>query len=186
MCIRDRLEEVARAQDFGRTAAGNDGFDLAPRLWSTGHLVDYLTHRHRPDLDLEISGPNDVTAHADDAGAGIVRPSDAGILRAAHGDDMLHVAKRFDVIHNRRAHVETEHSRKIGRLDPRIGALAFKRFDQPGLLATDVGAGAAVDVNLDVKAEAEHVPAEEIVRARFFDRASENPGALRKLAADVN
>ena len=99
---------------------------------------------------------------------------------------MLHVAKRFDVVHDRRAHVETEHSRKIGRLDPRIGALAFERFDQPGLLATDIGAGAAMDVNLDVEAEAEHIFAEEIVRARFFDGVLEDLRAIGKFAADVN
>jgi hypothetical protein len=44
----------------------------------------------------------------------------------------------------------------------------------------------AANVNLDVKAEAEHALAEEIVRARFFDGVFENPGALGKFAADVN
>ena len=79
------------------------------------------------------------------------------VFRAAHRDDVLHVAERLDVVHDRRAHVEPEHGRKIGRLDPRISALAFERFDQPGFFAADVSAGAAMDVNLDVEAGAEDV-----------------------------
>ena len=34
------------------------------------------------------------------------------VFRAAHRDDVFHVAKRFDVVHDRRAHVETEHGRE--------------------------------------------------------------------------
>ena len=108
------------------------------------------------------------------------------VFRAAHRDDVLHVAERFDVVHDRRAHVETEHRREIRRLDPRIGALAFERFDQAGFFAADVGAGAAMDVDLDVEAGAENVFAEEILRARFFDRAFQDLRAFGKFAADVD
>ena len=108
------------------------------------------------------------------------------IFRAAHRDDVLHVAKRLDVVHDRRAHVETEHRRKIRRLDARIGALAFERFDQAGFFAADVGAGAAMDVNLHVEAGAENIFPEKIFRARFFDGAFEDFRAFGKFAADVD
>jgi hypothetical protein len=61
---------------------------------------------------------------------------------------VLHVAERLDVVDDRRALVEAEDRREIRRLDPRIGPLALERLDEPGLLAADVGAGAAVDVDL--------------------------------------
>ena len=131
----------------------------------------------RADFDFEIAGPLHIAAHADDAGAGVVRRAEPRVFRAAHRDDVLHVAERLDVVHDRRAHVEAEHGREIGRLDARIGALAFERFDQAGFLAADVGAGAAMDVDLAVEAGAENIFAEEILRARFFDGAS--PGSSR-------
>ena len=92
-----------------------------------------------------------VAAHANDAGASIVRPAELRVFRAARRDDMLHVAESLNVVDDRRAHVEPEHRRKIGRLDPRVGTFAFKRFDQAGFLAADVGAGPAMNVNFDIE-----------------------------------
>ncbi len=61
------------------------------------------------------------------------------------------------------AHVEAEHGGEVGRLDARVGALALERFDEAGFLAADVGAGAAMDVDLEIVAGAEDVLAEEIL-----------------------
>src|SRR5690606_38339274 len=68
----------------------------------------------------------------------------------------------------------------------RVGALALERLDQAGLLAADVGAGAAVHVDLAGVAGAEDVLADEIVLARLLDGAFENAGALGHLAADID
>ena len=134
--------------------------------------MNQLAHRDRADFDFEIAGPLHVAADAEDARAGVVRPAELGVFRAAHRDDMLHVAERLDVVDDRRAHVETEHGREIRRLDARIGALAFERLDQAGLFAADVGARAAMNVDLGVESGAEDVLPEKIVFARFFDRLS--------------
>ena len=83
-------------------------------------------------------------------------------------------------------HVEAEHRREIRRLDPRIGALAFERFDQAGFFAADVGAGAAMNVNLDIESGAENIFAEEIFGARFFDCALEDFRAFREFASYID
>src|SRR5205085_567601 len=105
---------------------------------------------------------------------------------AAHLDDVLYVAKRLDVVDDRWTHVEAEDRGKIRRLDPRIGAFAFERFDQPGFFAANVSACAAVNVNLDVESGAEHVAPEKVFLARFLDGALEDFRAFGKLAADVD
>ena len=96
------------------------------------------------------------------------------------------MAKRLHVVHDRRTHVETEDGGEIRRLDARIGAFAFERFDQSGFLAANVSARAAVNVNFDVEPSAEHVGSDEIFLARFFDGALENLCAFGKFAADID
>jgi len=95
-------------------------------------------------------------------------------------------AQRFDVVHDRRAHVEAEHRREIRRFDSRISAFAFERFDQSRFFAADVGPGAAMDVNIDTEPGAENVTPKEIVFARFFNGALEDFRAFREFASYVN
>src|SRR6266404_6208033 len=148
--------------------------------------MDQLTHRDRADFNFKITGPLNVATNAYNSRASIILSPKSRVVCAAHRDNVLHVAKGLDVVHDRRAHVETEHRREVGRLDPRIRALAFERFNQARFLAADVGAGAAVDVNLDVEPGAEHVAPEEISLSRILDGALENLRALGELTADVD
>ncbi len=112
--------------------------------------------------------------------------AELGVFVAAHADDVFHMAERLDVVDDGRAHVEAERGGEIRRLDARIRALAFERFDQAGLLAADVGAGAAVDVDLQVEAGAEDVGADEIAAAGFLDRLFQDARGLGKFLADVD
>ena len=64
--------------------------------------------------------------------------------------------------------------------------MPFHRLDQPRLFAADVGAGAAVDGDVEVEAAAEDVLAEEALGARFLDRLRQHRGAVVELAADVD
>ena len=114
--------------------------------------IDEFADGGLADFDFVIAGLLDVAAEADDAGAGVVGRAELGEFRAAHGDDVLHVAERLDVVDDGRAHVEAEHRREIGRLDARIRPLAFQRLDQAGFLAADVGARAAMDVDFQIVA----------------------------------
>ena len=143
-----QFELLAGLENFRGRTAGDDGLELPPVQQAAADVVDQLAHRDLADFDFVIAGLLHVAADAEDARAGVVRRAELRVFRAAHLDDVLHVAERLDVVHDGRAHVEAEHRREIRRLDARIGALAFERFDQAGLLAADVSARAAMDVDL--------------------------------------
>src|SRR6266542_3277204 len=114
---------------LNRSPAGNDRLQFSARFQSAGHFVNQLSYGHRADFDFEIARPLHVAADADNSGAGIVWAAESGIVYATHGNDVFYVAKRLDVVHDGRAHVETEHSWEIGWLDPRITPFAFERLD---------------------------------------------------------
>ena len=127
-----------------------------------------------------------MAAQADDARAGVVRRAELREFRASHRDNVLHVAERLDVVDDGRAHPQTEHGRKIRRLDARIRTLAFERFDEAGFLAANVGACAAMNVNFQIVARAKNIFAEKIFRARFLDGAIQNLRSFRHFATDVD
>ena len=91
--------------------------------------MDQLTHGYRANFNFKIAGPLNIAAHAHDSRAGIILSSKSRVVCAAHGDDVFYVAEGLDVVHDRRAHVETEHCWEIRRFDAWISALAFERFD---------------------------------------------------------
>src|SRR5947199_4695602 len=95
------------------------------------------------------------------------------------------MAKRFHVVHECWAHVETQCGREIRRLNSRIAAFALKRFDQASLFAADISACSAVDVNLGVESGAENIFSKEIVFPRFFDGAFEDSSAFPAFASDL-
>ena len=155
---------------------------MSPELHPARHFIDQLSHRYGADFDLEVTGADDIAADADNPRAGIAGPAESRIFRAAHRDDMLHMTERFDVIDNGRAHIETKHCGKIRWFDPRVSALAFERFDQPRFLTANVGAGAAMNEDFDVKVGTENILTQKLLRPRFLDGALEDLCALGKLA----
>ena len=124
-----KFEPLTRPQNFGGASAGNDRLQFSAGSQSAGHFVNYLSYGHRADFDFEIARPLHVAADADNSGAGIVRAAEFRILCAAHGDNVFHVAKRLHVVHDCRAHVETEDGWKIRWFDPGITSFAFERLD---------------------------------------------------------
>src|SRR5690606_9365625 len=66
-------------------------------------------------------------------------------------DDVGDAAEGLDVVDDRRL-AERPLDRRERRLDPRPAPLPLQALDQPGLLAADVGAGPAVDPNVQVEA----------------------------------
>src|SRR4029453_12350296 len=96
------------------------------------------------------------------------------------------MAKRFYVVHDCRAHVEAQHRWEIRWLDSRVAALAFQRFNQASLFATDISACPAVDVNLGIKSRAKNVFSKKIMLTRFFDGALKDFCPLREFTSDVD
>src|SRR5262249_39646731 len=89
------------------------------------------------------------------------------------GDDDRHVAERLDVVDGGRLAVQP-HDRGEWRVVARLRALAFQRFEQRGLFAGLVRAGAAVYVHVAVEAGSEDVLAEKAALVGLVDRALEN------------
>ena len=96
------------------------------------------------------------------------------------------MAESFDVVHDRRAHIQTEHRWEIRRFDAWISALAFERFDQAGFFSANVSAGAAMDINLNIEPRAENIFAQEIVFPRFLNRTFENLRSFGKFASNID
>ena len=69
------------------------------------------------------------------------------------------------------------------RLVARLAAVALDRVEERGLLAADVGAGAAAELDVEGEAGAQHVVAEQAGRARLVDRvlrAARAPAGTRR------
>ena len=72
------------------------------------------------------------------------------------------------------------------RLVSGLGAIAFDRLEERGLLARDVGAAALADLDVERPARAEDVIAQQASRPGGFDRPSEGGCRGRVFAADVD
>src|SRR6185312_10461044 len=127
-----------------------------------------------------------VARDAEDARARVIGRADLGVLRAAVLRDELHVAERLDVVDDRRALVEAEDGGEIRGLDARVGALALEGLDETGLLAADVGAGAAVHEDVAGVRGAGNVLADKTSRAGLGEGLLKDARTVRHLAADVD
>src|SRR5207249_9836006 len=121
----------------------------------------------------------------EELGAGTLLGADRPEPVGASLHDVRHAGERLDVVDDRRAAEQAVRGGK-GRLDARVAALALERFDEPGLLAADVGARSAVHPDVEIEARTEDVAAEEARAAGLGDRRLETLGAEGELAADVD
>ena len=89
---------------------------------------------------------------------------------AALEQDVEHVDQGLDVVDHGRLAEEAD-LRRERRLRARLAALAFDRVEERRLLAADVGAGAAADLDVEAEARSGDVVAEQAGAARRVDRA---------------
>src|SRR5712671_3414510 len=106
--------------------------------------MNQLPNRGLAHFDFVITGLLNMPADANDASSGIIRRAQLCKLRPTHRYDVFYRTKGFDVVNDGRAHIQPKHRGEIRRLDSRISSLALQRFDQPRLLAADVGTGATM------------------------------------------
>ena len=99
-------------------------------------------------------------------------------------DDVEHVDERLDVVDDGRLAEEADLDRER-RLVARLAPLALDRLEDRRLLAADVGARAAADLDVEREALAHHVVAEESALPRLVERVLERVQGLRVLAAQV-
>src|SRR5439155_11079939 len=122
---------------------------------------------------------------AEELRAGTLLGADRAEPVGAPEHDVRHAGEGLDVVDDGGTAEQAVRGGK-GRLDARVAALALERLDEPGLLAADVGARAAVHPHVEVEPRAEDVAAEEAPAARLGDRGLETLGAEGELAADVD
>ena len=109
---------------------------------------------------------------------------DPGEGLAAVGHDAQDVGQRLDVVDDRRLAEQPDLDRER-RLVARLAALALDRLEERRLLAADVGAGAAPELDVEGEARAQDVVTEEAGFAGAVDGVGHARLGLGVLAADV-
>src|SRR6185503_6907975 len=90
-----------------------------------------------------------VAADLEELGALVVVAPEAGEPARAAAQDRGGDGDALDVVDRRRAAIEPRARRKRG-LEPRLALLPLEAFDHRGLFAADIGAGAAVDEDVEI------------------------------------
>ena len=93
-------------------------------------------------------------------------------------------AMQFNILHRGRAAIEAD-IRRERRLQARLALLAFQAFQQRGFLATNIGAGAMVDIKIEVPA-VDVVLADQLGLIGFIDRGLHALAFADEFAADIN
>ena len=122
----------------------------------------------------------------ENARAGVVGRADLGEGLATDIDDILNVAERLDVVHDRWTLIKTEDGREIRGLDARVGALAFEGLNETSFLTADVSTGTAVNEDFAAVVGTKNIRTDEVGGAGFGDGFFKNAGALSHLAANVD
>src|SRR4051794_11383142 len=92
-----------------------------------------------------------MAGYAIELGAGVVGPADTGKPGRAAAQDVGDLRDGFDVVDGGRAAVKTD-VRGERRLEARLALLAFEAFEQRSFFAADIGAGAMVEIKVEVPA----------------------------------
>ena len=180
---RELEPEVLGPDEDAGGPAEQHRLQLATAPHPTGER-DQLAERHAV-LDLVHAGRLDAPGQAEQSRARRVRRAELRVLEAAHREHLEHVHERLDVVDTGRL---AEQALLDGerRLVARLAALALDRVEQRGLLAADVRAGAAPQLDVEGEALAHHVVAEEASgRAPASIAFSSIEVAMRVLAPDV-
>ena len=172
----ERRVDLVGGQHRNRRASWDDRLQLASARDPAADVVDQLAQR-RPVRELVVASLHDVAAERDHARAGRVLDADLRVLVPAELEHLRDGRDRLDVVDQRRGRVEPR-DRRERRLRARLAALALERLEQRGLLAADVGAGAAVQ-------DDRHF-AEQPRLARLGERVSHDLELGQVLAADID
>ena len=147
-----RSWQMVGRQARHRRAAGDHGQQVVPAAAHAAGMALEQLAQGDAHLLFDHAGLLDVAGDLEQLGAGVVGLADAGEPgRAAAQDVAGATAMDFDVVDGGRRAVEAG----VGgerRLQARLALLALEAFQQRGLLAADVGAGAVVHDKVEVPA----------------------------------
>ena len=156
--IHRRVEDLLGRHQRNRRSAGNYGQQITEIVWvlaapnavamAADQLAKADAHRF-----LDDAGRVHMARQLEQLGAFVLRIADAREPLGAAPQDRRHDRDALDIVDGRRAAVEARACRER-RLQPRLALLALKAFEHRRLFAADVGAGAAVDEQVEVVARA--------------------------------
>ena len=171
-------------QQRHRRAAGDHGQQVVPAAAHAARMpLDQLAQRDA-HLLLDHARLLDVAGDLEQLGAGVVGLADAGEPRRPAAQDVARHRDRFDVVDRGRRAVEADVGRER-RLQARLALLALEALQQRRLLAADVGAGAVVDVEVEVPA-VDVVLADQLGLVGLVDRRLQLLALADELAAHVD
>ena len=182
--VERQRRDLGGGQHLGRDAAGDDALELLAAEHAAAVLVQELRERVAV-LDLVDAGPLHVARDRDQLRSRALRRADAVEGRGAVADDAGDVGQGLDVVDDGRPLVQAAH-RQARRTVARVALPALERCQQPGSLAADVRARAAVDDDVAGELVAGDPLAEPAGGIGFLDRAGDAPVRQVELAADVD
>ena len=164
-------------------AAGLDRFEPlltgnpAPDFFHDGAQGDAHGHFHQ-------AGVFHLAHQGEDLGAGAVGHPDAGIPLGPMVNDVGDVGPGLDVVDHRGA-VPQALFHRVGRPGDGLADPALDGGQEGRLLAADKGAGAAVDLDIEVEPRSQDVPAQESQGAGLLDGDVESPHRKRIFGPDI-
>lgn len=172
-------------QDRSRRATGDDGQKVIPSTSNTTTvLVNQLTQGNR-HLLLDGDGVVDVTRDTEELGALVSLTAKAGKPASSSTADSRGDGDSLDVGNGGGASEKTDGGGERG-LETGLAGLALERLDERSLLATDVGSGTSVNVNIEIVAGSAGVLANEAVGVGLVDGSLEDGGLLDEFTSDVD
>ena len=168
-----------------RRPAGNDGLEIVPAAAHAAAMtVDQLAEwdRHR---FLNHARTLDVAGDCKDFRACIALSAKAGEPACAAPQDRGDNSNRLDIVHGCRCAVETRISRER-RFQARHTLFALKAFEQRGFFTANIGARAMGEVDVEIKAAAAGVLADQPIFIRLVDGLLQRLFLAHVLAAYVD
>ena len=175
---------IGRHQRHGR-AAGDDGEQIVPAAADAAAMgVDELAEGHAHGVFDDARAVH-MAGDLEELGALVLRAADGGEPGRAAAQDGRGDGDRFDVVDGGRVAIKAGAGGER-RLEARLALLAFQAFEHRGFFAADIGAGAAVDDDIEVIARAAGVLADEAGLVGLADGGEQRFGFADIFAADVD
>src|SRR6266545_93363 len=176
--------EVVCGQHRGGRAAGGPRLERLALEHAAGRLHDHLARRHA-EGELEVARVAHLAGDAEQLRSRRALRAHRAEPVDALAEDPRHGGDRLDVVDRGRRPVEALDGGER-RPQLRLAALALERGEQGGLLAADVGAGAAVQHHLEVEAGALDVAADQAVAVGVGEGGLQAAAGEAALAAQVD
>ena len=176
--------DLFRREHLRRHSTGDHRLEAVPATHPLRVAIDQLAERD-PHRRLVEPGPIHVSTDGEQPGAALFRRSQRGEAIRALAQNERNTGQRLDVVHDRWTLEQTRDGRER-RLELGKAFSSLDRREQRGLLAADVGAGPAMDHDVQIEAASLNVLAKPAALVRFGHRTGEPFGRPEVLATNID